>query len=415
MQNKKMLPLINRCLCDFSLLKNVKFLSLGLLFFFSISHAQTNSLQANIEFSVYKGVVQGQFVSFAREDVMAPKVEETKNVNRPGDFKIEIIENKKVTRRLFFSSLAAEWAAMCHDDSCKKQIFNESFRLTLPAKTFVIRLKMLDAYSGKWRVLDSAKIEPNRLILSSAINYQQRMLWSVPSAKVTSVAFIPDGYGQDSLAFYADCKRFTEGFLKASPFDSLKQFIQLKALFFPSDTASICTFQTLGIPRYLSVNKRFELARRLAGIQADHIVVISKTEEYGGSGFYNNYAVVSSSNRWSIKVLLHEFGHSFGGLGDEYVTDTAFCVIPQAGVDCAYPNVSSLPNGKVKWAKFIKKSTPVPTPVVSQYKYEVGVYEGASYCPRHLYRPYQKCLMRELAPGIFCPVCREAVVKRLLK
>jgi len=417
MQIKNILSNLQSNNKSYQLLKKTKGYFIIALFFWSVyGKAQNNSLQANIEFSVYKGTVKGQFTSFACEKVLAPNTLEKNAIDKPGDFKIEVLVKSRMVKQLFFSSLASEWAEMCSDDSCKLQQFSESFRLDLPHSLFSVRLKKRIAATGKWVILDSASINPTQLTVIKPINYSVKKI-SQPSKKPKklTIAFIPDGYGLDSISYLSDCKRFTSEFFNTTPFNLFKQNIAINALFFPTDTSSICTFKTLGIPRYLSVNKRDELAKRVAGIHADQLVVIYKSDQYGGSGFYNNYAVVSSSNKWSIKVFLHEFGHSFGGLGDEYVTDTAFCVVPNNGIDCAYPNVSSMPNGKVKWARLIKKSTPIPTPILPEYKNEVGVYEGASYCPHELYRPFQNCLMRELTPGIFCPVCKEAIIKRLTK
>lgn len=415
MQNKKKLSNYKCHIEVVRMLKNVKYVILLCLnaLFYSVN-AQDNSLQINIEFAVSKGIVRGSFVSFAREKVIAPKIVEKPNIDKPGDFKIEIIENKRKIGQLFFSSLAAEWAQMCADDSCKKQIFNESFRLKLPKTSFSLKLKMRNAKTGKWHLLDSARINVAQLIEKKSISHQINYLSNKKyDKKSTTLLFVPDGYGFDSTMFYSDCKRFTEAILETEPFKQFKKNIILKAVFFANDTSSVCTFKTLGIPRYLSVNNRFELARRITGVHADHVVVVYHSDIYGGSGFYNNYAAVSSSNQWSVKVFLHEFGHSFGGLGDEYVTDTAFCAVPQAGKDSYYPNVSALPNGKVKWAKLMKPTIPVPTPAIPLLNDEVGVYEGASYCPHNLYRPFQHCLMRELTPGLFCPVCSDAIVKRL--
>jgi len=138
-------------------------------------------------------------------------------------------------------------------------------------------------------------------------------------------------------------------------------------------------------------------------------VVIARSAIYGGSGFYNNYAVVSSDHRMSEKVFVHEFGHSFGGLGDEYNTDNDLCAIPKSGIDIFYPNISAMPDGKLKWAQLIEAGTPIPTPSTPEYKDKVGAFMGASYCPTGLYRPVDNCLMRTLSPGHFCPVCRLAI------
>ncbi len=375
----------------------------------SETFAQQRTLQVNMEFKVEKGLIKAGFTALKKEATPAPAMFFPLGSEQSGEFRVDLISSR-LKGSYFFSSLAGEWAQMCHGDSCKLTVFEESLKLPLPVSVFKLFLYQRDPIEGKWHLLDSMRSDSRKLLQVKALIYKAKHFSPVQNGKHgLDLMFVPDGYGNDTVAYYSACQRFLNALYAESPFDTLKRHVHAFAVFYPSDTASICSFNTLGMPRYLAVKNRMQLARRVAGIYADHVVVIARSSIYGGSGFYNNYAVVSSDNRLSEKVFVHEFGHSFGGLGDEYNTDNDLCAIPKPGVDVFYPNISAMPDGKIKWAQLIEPGTPIPTPSTPEFKDKVGAFVGASYCPSGLYRPVDNCLMRTLTPGHFCPVCRLAI------
>ena len=118
-------------------------------------------------------------------------------------------------------------------------------------------------------------------------------------------------------------------------------------------------------------------------------------------------------------VVVHEFGHSFGGLADEYfydndVVEIAKNVKPSADT---YPldvepweqNISTRVNFASKWKDMLPSGAPIPTPIAEKKKYPVGVYEGGGYSAKGIYRPAYDCRMKTNEYPEFCPVCQRAI------
>jgi len=113
-------------------------------------------------------------------------------------------------------------------------------------------------------------------------------------------------------------------------------------------------------------------------------------------------------------VFIHEFGHSFAGLADEYYSsDVAYEDIYDLGVEPWEPNVTSLKDFGKKWKDMMDEGTPIPTPVADEYSSRVGVFEGAGYMSKGLYRPYVNCRMLSNTAEGFCPVCSRAIERMI--
>lgn len=130
-------------------------------------------------------------------------------------------------------------------------------------------------------------------------------------------------------------------------------------------------------------------------------------------------------------MTVHEFGHSFGGLGDEYFYDNEDDGSYPADIEPWEPNITTLVNFDAKWKDMVSPGTPIPTPwedaggdrekrmkhktVVKEGAEEtVGVYEGGGGMKKGVYRPALTCRMRDNYHPTFCPVCQEAL-KRLIE
>jgi hypothetical protein len=154
--------------------------------------------------------------------------------------------------------------------------------------------------------------------------------------------------------------------------------------------------------------------------------------------------------------VIHEFGHHFAGLGDEYFTGSvAYEEFLGDRVEPWAPNVTALLDAEaLKWGDLVSKDTPLPTPwrkqdyeersIASQkrraelreagapeealeqlfdderelftrtlgeeeYAGKVGAFEGAMYTTKGLYRPSVDCIMFTRDRVGFCPVCRRAI------
>ena len=145
------------------------------------------------------------------------------------------------------------------------------------------------------------------------------------------------------------------------------------------------------------------------GIPCEHIIILANTDEYGGGGIYNSYTITTTGHAAFGSVVVHEFGHSFGGLADEYFyDDDVMTDTYPTDVEPWEPNITTSPDSP-KWASMLAKDTPVPTPAEEADKWPVGVYEGAAYSSRGVYRPADHCRMRDNEAAAFCPVCQQAL------
>jgi hypothetical protein len=197
-----------------------------------------------------------------------------------------------------------------------------------------------------------------------------------------------------------------------------------------------------------------------SAVPYDALFLVVNTDQYGGGGIYNLYACSAADNRWSEYVFVHEFGHSFGGLGDEYYTsDVAYSDFYPQGVEPWEPNVTALLDPEhVKWQQFLTPGIPIPTPWDKEkydreeseyrrklkelrekkapeseiekvrvehqkwvehffqnhrYRDAVGAFEGAGYASKGLYRPALNCIMFSKGNIPFDPVCRAAIEHRI--
>lgn len=177
------------------------------------------------------------------------------------------------------------------------------------------------------------------------------------------------------------------------------------------DTAFDATYCTSNIRRLLTVNASKVFTAAAASPDWDEITVIVNDHEYGGAG--GSYSTIST-NAAATDVFIHEYGHSFTNLADEY--DSAFPGFPACsdtnGPACEANATDVSVRNNIKWNYFIAAATPVPTPETSQYNGVMGLFEGARYLTTGMYRPYNFCNMRTLGSE-FCSVCQEAYVLRV--
>jgi hypothetical protein len=136
---------------------------------------------------------------------------------------------------------------------------------------------------------------------------------------------------------------------------------------------------------------------------------------YGGGGIYNHYSVFTSSNVLSPEVFIHEFGHAFGSLGDEYYdAEVAYSDFYPLSEEPNVPNLTTLVSFGRKWKDMVPAGTPVPTPVSDAKPGVAGVFEGGGYAAKGIYRPEMDCrMMSNDAPG-FCVVCRRSLLQMLV-
>ena len=300
------------------------------------------------------------------------------------------------------------------------------------------------------------------------------------------IAIIGEGYtvGEDQK-FQDDLKRFTEIFFRADPFRSNKDKFNIRGVLKPSQDSGVdepragidkntsvnATFNSMGSERYLLTEDNRSL-RDIAGhVPYDALYIMVNHTRYGGGGIYNFYCVYTSDNINSDYLMVHEFGHSFFGLADEYYTSsTAYNDFYSSDYEPAEPNITALKDPKnIKWKHLLSEGIEIPTPWAkkqydsldliwqahradlnddifllqkngaseeevklakadydnqskersievqeylenSGFAGKVGAFEGAGYTSTGLYRPSVNCIMFTRT-DYFCPVCTDAMIK----
>jgi hypothetical protein len=182
------------------------------------------------------------------------------------------------------------------------------------------------------------------------------------------------------------------------------------------NTAFSSSYFTFDSPRYLTTSDLKPVYDAIDGISWDHLAILVNSERYGGGGFYNFLSISSTDNVRSPFVFIHEFAHSFAGLGDEYFnTKDSLDATYNKYIEPWEPNLTTLADFNLKWKKMVDPSTPIPTPRDPIYSTKVGVFEGGGYLAKGVYSPAMSCWMKEYVAGKFCPVCQEAIEQAILR
>ena len=285
--------------------------------------------------------------------------------------------------------------------------FEETLLVPMPRKAVDVVLQCRDSLM---RLHDQAvvRFDPATARYEHRSGAGQRCdleLHGDPSRKI-DVAIVAQGYGQDDSAkLAADYRRMTEVLFGKEPFASHRNDFNVRGV--KADVGA--AYGTFGADRYLMTLQVHRLHDALHDVPADHIVIMVNNEVYGGGAIYNFYSV-SSLHRMAEYVLPHELGHGIGGLADEYVDeDLSYADLHRTSYEPLEPNITNLVDFGSKWQRLVAEGTPVPTPADDAVPRNecgpVGLYEGAGYSSKGVYRPTMRCMMRDYAP--FCPVCRE--------
>jgi hypothetical protein len=249
------------------------------------------------------------------------------------------------------------------------------------------------------------------------------------TAHQLDIAFVAEGYTEEEMPeFREDVRRISEYFLAAEPFSGFRERITFRAVESPSEGSGVdipgtntyvntsisSSFYTFGSERYLTTKDTWSMRDIAANVPYDQIIILNNSTKYGGGGFYNHYCQSTTDNEWSEIVAIHEFGHAFGGLADEYVGGVNYDGYYNLKLEPWEPNITTRIDFGSKWLRMIPDTVPVPTPRDSAYLHIVGVFEGGGYIAKGIYSPVMNCRMKDdSAPG-FCPVCQEAIRQKIL-
>ena len=248
--------------------------------------------------------------------------------------------------------------------------------------------------------------------------------------KAVDIVILPEGYTQAEMGkFVKDCDFFVKSLFSYAPYDRYRESFNVRGLMVASEesgctmpgdhiyknTAMRFSFWTFDSERYCMSTDNRDI-RDLAGqVPYDQIYVLVNTDKYGGGGIYNFYCSSASSNSFSGDVIIHEFGHGFAGLADEYYNDeTGYDHMYNLEVEPWEPNITTMVDFSNKWGDMLDKKTPVPTPREKKYEQTIGLFEGGGYEPKGMYSPHMDCLMKTFKGHEFCPVCQRAIERMIL-
>jgi len=398
------------------------------------------------------------------------------------------VRDQKSGRALYsrgFASIYGEWETTDEAKSMRRT-FSESFRFPAPDGPVEIALKKRDA-NNNWRDLWTIKIDPRDMFVDhskpaapAALIPIQKM--GEPSTKV-DLLLLGDGYTRaEAGKFVADARRLTAVLFSTSPFKEHRSDFNVWGLC-PAANASgisrpstgvyrdsLSTYDAFGSERYILSFDNRALRKVAQFAPYEFVEILANNRTYGGGGIFNLYSTVAVDNAFANYVFVHEFGHHFAGLADEYYTSAVSYAPSTERTEPWEPNATALLDGTgvspvvdpnhaqdaratLKWKDLVSPDTPIPTPwnkeefekyslaiqkrrgeirkqklpesvmealFREELKYEqamfrkekywgrVGAFEGSIYEAKGYYRPEVDCIMFTRTDH-FCAVCRRAI------
>lgn len=327
-----------------------------------------------------------------------------------------------------FSTLFQEWQETEEARHVEKA-FENTFIVPMPSRAVDMVVQLVDTHRRVSSCLRH-RIDPADILIRDRSGEEQTPWHYIrkngDSQEKIDVAFIAEGFAADQMDYFlALCDSSIAALAAHEPFRSLIDrfnFIAVTPVSHDNgvtiphkglwhDTALASSFDTFYSNRYLTTLHIKKLYDVMTGIPFEHFIILANTPEYGGGGIFNFYNLASARTKhYKLEVIVHEFGHSFAGLADEYAYGDDPETHYPADTEPWEPNITTLHDFNSKWADMMQQGTPVPTPPDGRdVTTKVGVYEGAGYQTKGVYRPVQECRMKVNNVPEFCPVCQRAI------
>ena len=317
-----------------------------------------------------------------------------------------------------FSTLFQEWLATAEAKQTPRS-FENVFLVPFPKHPVTINVQLRD-YHNRMMTTLTHRVNPADILIrrparqtanpssSRYVTLQQ----AADTTRCIHIAYVAEGYTEEQMPQYLDdCRTAMEALFRHEPFRSLRQRFNIIALLSTSrqtdvsqpgkgiwlDTTLGSHFDTFYSERYLTTLHLKRLHDLLSGTPYEHIIILANTEHYGGGGIFNSYNLCYTRGKHFRPVVVHEFGHSFGGLGDEY---------PYGDDDPMYfadtepwePNLTTHTNYPAKWQDLIDAG-------------QASLIEGGGYLSKGVWRAQDNCRMRTNEHPDFCPVCQQALTR----
>ena len=391
-----------------------------------------------------------------------------------GKYLFEVVDpgTNRVIYSRGFASIYGEWETT-GEARRRYGTFHESLRFPWPVHPVQVVLKKRDS-DGAFHELWSIPVDPDSRFVNRAAPLAEGRVWPVfengaPTEKVDLV-LLGEGYTEPEMEkFHLDVARLIDRLFETEPFKSRKSDFNVWAIDLPSDQSGVnrphvarfrrtpvsAEYNIFDSERYLLTFDNRRLRDVLSAAPYEFVEILVNEEQYGGGGIYNSQATTAVDTDFADYIFVHEFGHHFAGLADEYYTssvayETGTGVHPEPWE----PNVTALRDpAKLKWADLVEPGTTLPTPWdkdgyedharsiqarrqalidsqapaaefdalfeeqreierellhVMQHSGHVGAFEGAMYESHGLYRSETDCIMFTRT-DYFCRVCRRAI------
>ncbi|MGN0068393.1 MAG: M64 family metallopeptidase [Prevotella sp.] len=324
-----------------------------------------------------------------------------------------------------FSTLFQEWLSYDEAKTVRKS-FENVFLVPMPRDTVDITVDLRNNRREIMASMTHTVVPGDILIRKTGFGRTtpySTLLKAKDPSRCIHIAFLAEGYQESEMEmFEKDASTAMEAIFSHEPFKSMRDRFNVIAVKSPSEesgtsepandiwknTALGSHFDTFYSDRYLTTLHLKDMHDWLAGTPYEHIIVLVNTGKYGGGGILNSYNLSMTHHEKFKPVVVHEFGHSFAGLGDEYAYEEELIPMYPHDVEPWEANLTTLADFHGKWETMIGKGTPIPTPANGE-KDKVGVYEGAGYSPKGVYRGMQDCRMRTNEYPEFCMVCEKAL------
>ncbi len=313
-----------------------------------------------------------------------------------------------------FNTLFQEWRTTTEAKTMQRA-YPSSFWIPYPKDSVNIIFYERVKNTGKYSEIGKFSIDP----CDKSINREKEnnfvidtLLYGGNSITKVDLVFIAEGYKPEEMnKFRSDAKKFATYLFEIEPYKSRKKDFNIWAVESVSkesgtdipqsgiwkNTVVSSNFYTFNIDRYLTAPDQKLIAQIASDSPADVLYVIVNTNKYGGGGIYNFYGLSMSDHSTEAAVFVHEFGHCFAGLGDEYYTSSvAYEEFYNLKVEPWEPNLTTMVDFESKWKSMMGKDG-------------VSLYEGGGYMAKGIFRSSSDCRMKSNTAKGFCPVCIKAI------
>lgn len=346
-----------------------------------------------------------------------------------GEYWFEAFAGEELIFSTGFCSLFSEWRTTAEASQVAKSMTHNIW-MPFPKGKIHIVLYERRREDNRFQPMLEADVDPDDKLINSGMSNGfkvEEYLISGENREKVDILFVAEGYTASEMdKFRKDASRMAEYMFTLAPYSERRNDFNIRFLLAESADSGVdipqdgiwkntlceSNFYTFRIDRYLTISDHSKIAAAVSGAPFDALFILANCEKYGGGGIYNSYALGTSDNRNADPVFIHEFGHSFAGLADEYFTsEVAYEEFYNLELEPWEPNITTLVDFSAKWEDMLPEGAVIPTePNDSTMLGVLGVYEGGGYMAKGVYRPYFDCRMHHnnTSDG-FCPVCRRAI------